>query len=415
MRRRPVLLLALAAGALGCTRTTELIARSSALACTAPGPAISLGAASGACAGAVAAQLSRYALCTCDDLVLTGSFLVNSPGAPTHGGPAPSPGSSPPPSSSGSPWPGGAPFNGLLPMSFFAAVGTDGALRLPGHWDVPGTFVAAGTGDVVLGTVGHVLGNARIAGSLMPSSSYWISGDAFVGGNVGGGLVVGGALHAPTSSTVASSVQAKATTREAVTVAPPCGCAAGPVVDVGAAVTARQTKNANAFLAFSDDVLDDVETPQSLDWPCGEYYLDTIRSGASGALELRIHGHVGIFVAGDVRLASTLTVTLDAGSTLDLVVAGSFYTTGRVFGSPTSPASTRLWVGSTTVSLPDQIQFGAFVYAPDAVFSAGQGLTFSGSLFVGTLSVDGDVHIAYDPALMQAGAVCGAAAPGPVQ
>ena len=413
---RFVVVLALSLAAAGCTRTTELIAASTAAACVAPGPLVHLGGTSdAACAGAVAAEAARYALCACNDLVLTGSFLVNSLGAPAGhnaGGPPPQPGST---SSSNSPWPGGGPVDGLLPRSFFGAVGTDGNVSVSGHFDVPGTLVTAGTGDVQLGRQGHVLGNAHVAGNLRPSMSYWISSDGYVAGDVSGALVVGGTLHAPPTSAVASTVQAKAVAREPVVIAPPCGCAAGPAFDIAAAVDERRANNANALLPFSADVLDDVETAQSLDWPCGEYYFDTIRSGDAGALELRIHGHVGIFVAGDVRLGDTLTVTLDAGSTLDLVVGGSLYTTGRVFGSPTSPAGTRLWVASTTVSLPDQIQFGAFVYAPAAVFSAGAGMTFSGSLFVGTLSVVGDARIGYDPTLMQAGAECGLPAPAIAQ
>jgi hypothetical protein len=409
-----VVALAFIAGALGCTRTTELVEAPATAACAAPGPPIQLvDGSQSACAGALAAQIGRYALCACNDLVLAGNFLVGAFGTPSgSGGPPPPPGGPPPPAN---PWPGSHPVDGLLAHSFFAAVGTDGALRVPGHWDVPGSFISAGTGDVVLGTGGHVLGNAHLAGNVHVSSSYWITGDGYLSGDVSGGLVVGATLHAPADATVATSVQAKSTKREPVSVAPPCGCASGPAFDVGAAVAARRAKNANAFLPFSDDLLDDLETAQSVDWPCGEYYLDTIHTGDAGALELRVHGHVGIFVAGDVRLGNTLSVTLDEGATLDLVVGGSFYATGRVFGSPQTPASTRLWVGSSTVSLPDQIQFGAFVYAPAAVFSAGQGLSLSGSLFVGTLSVGGDVHISYDPALTQAGGVCGAAAPAPVQ
>jgi len=412
-----------AAAAAACTRTTELIPAAGPSACEAPGPAVSFATVGGgaACAGALAARAARFALCACGDLVLTGNFIVNSIGAPVRGpggaGATPPPGAGlgQPPATSGSPWPGGLPVNGLLPRSFFAAVGTDGDLQVSGHGDVPGTLVIAGGGDVQLGREGHVLGNAHVAGGLRPGIAYWISNDGDVGGDVIGHLVVGGALHTPVGATLAPEVQAGAIVREAVTVAPPCDCAAGPAFDVAATVEARRIRNANPSLSFSEDILDDVESAQTLDWPCGEYYLATLRSGSGGALELRIHGHVGIFVAGDVRLGDNLTVTLDAGATLDLVVAGSFYTTGRVFGSPASPAGTRLWVGSTTVSLPDQVQFGAFVHAPAAVFSAGAGMTFSGSLFVGTLSVAGDVRLGYDPALLQEGAACGAAAPAPVE
>jgi hypothetical protein len=394
---------ALAFGA-GCTRTTELIAASTAT-CVSPGPLVHLGGTdAAACAGAVAARAARYALCSCNDVVFTGSFFVDELEHQTGQLPA-----------SGNPWPGGHPTNGLLPGSFFAAVGTDGNWQVLGHADIPGTLVVAGAGDARFGRESHVLGNAHFAGTLSPTSALWISGGASVAGDVAGDVVVGGTLRTPTAATVAPSVSAATVVREPVTIAPPCECGLGPAFDVTAAVAARSTDNANVFLPFSADVLDDVETAQSLDLPCGEYYLDTMRTGEGGSLELRVHGHVGLFVAGDVNLASAFTVKLDAGSTLDLVVAGSFYMTGHVFGSPTNPAGTRLWVGSSTVNLPPQVQFGAFVYAPKAVFLAGAGLTFSGSLFVGTLSVDGDVHIAYDSTLTQAGVECGAEAPAAVE
>ncbi len=404
MSRALLLAAALAIGA-GCTRTTELIAASTA-ACVAPGPLVHLGGAdagASACAGAIAAQAARYALCSCDDVVLTGDVIVNPVGRPI------------PPSQG--PWPGGHPVDGLLPSSFFAAIGTDGNWEVRGRADVPGTLVVAGTGDAQFGRPSHVLGNARFAGALLPASALWISGDAFADGDVTGGVAVSGTLHVPAAATVAASVSARAIVREpAAVVAPPCDCAPGHALDVETEVFARRTNNANVFLPFSADVLDGAATPQLLDWPCGEYYFDTLRTGVGGALELRIHGHVGIFVAGDVTLYDSFRVTLDPGATLDLVVAGSFYMmTSGVFGSQTLPAGVRLWVGSQTVSLPAHSQFGAFVYAPEAVFLAGADLTFAGSLFVGKLSVDGDVHIDYDPALTQAGAECGVAAPAAVE
>jgi hypothetical protein len=394
---------ALAIGA-GCTRTTELIAPAAA-ACVAPGPIVRLGGADAgrsACAGALAAQTARYALCSCKDVVLTGNIIVNPFGSPM------------PPEEG--PWPGGHPIDGLLPRSFFAALGTDENWQVSGHADIPGTLVVAGTGEAQFSRPSHVLGNARFAGALLPASALWISGDAFADGDVTGGVAVDGTLHVPAAATVAASVSARAITREPVAaVAPPCDCAAGHVLDVATEVFARRTNNANAFLPTSTDVLADVVTSQSLTWPCGEYYLDTLRTEVGGALVLVIRGHVGIFVAGDVNLNDTFTVMLDEGATLDLFVAGSLFTTGQVFGSQTSPAHVRLWVGGPTVSLPAHSQFGAFVYAPGAVFSAGADLTFSGSLFVNKLSVIGDVHIDYDRALTLAGDECGVPAPAAVE
>ena len=414
-----------------CTRTTELAQRGpdasdaeasdagdghpTTRTCVAGGPSILLGGSGpSACAGAIAARAARFALCSCNDVNVPGDLIINSFDAAGRGGSPSAPAG--PGGSSQSPWPAGHPVDGLLPQSFFAALGTNGALQTGRLCDVPGSLVAAGTTDVAVGFKGHVLGNAHIAGAFRPKAPYWITGDGFIGGDVVGPITIGGTLHTPASSTVGSNVQAASSVREDLSqVAPPCNCGQSSAFDIHAAVEARRTRNDNALLAISPATLDYVDAPLTVDFYCGEYYLDTLDSASGGPLELIVHGHVGIFVAGEVRLGDTLTVNFaDPGSTLDLVVADYFYTSGRVFGSPGVPAATRLWVGSSTISLPEQVQFGAFVYAPDAVLSAGTGLIFSGSLFVGTLSVAGNLSIGYDPALRPAGAECGVAAPDPV-
>ena len=410
-------LFTLLVAALSCTRTTEL-ANVGVASCTSPGPPIHLGGTTNAaCAGVIAAQAARYALCSCTDLFIPGDLIVSGLVGPGRPPPRPGGGFGAGGSPGQSPWPAGHPVDGLLPQMFYAAVGTDGNFQTGGHGDVPGSLVVAGTGDVKIGTQGHVLGNAHIAGNLMPSTAYWISGDAYVAGNATGAISVAGTLHSSSGSVVDPSVMARASVRETVTVAPPCNCEAGPAFDIGAAVEARRNKNANAQLEFLPGMLADVQAPTALDLSCGEYYLDNIRSGADGALDLRIHGHVGIFVGGDVRLGNTFTVTLADDvddATLDLVVAGSVYT-GRVFGSPGDPDGVRVWVGSTTVYLPAQTQFGAFVYAPYALFTAGPQLSFTGSLFVHTVTVADNLFLGSDPDVNQAGAECGVDPPDPVK
>jgi hypothetical protein len=401
---------ALAAGLAGCTRTSELVTRQ-AMACVASGPSVHLGGTSAtSCAGAIAAQAGRFALCSCNDVFVPGDLIVNSIAPQCHSG-GPTPGGA----GGTSPWPRCGPMDGLLPKVFFASVGTDANFQTGGHADVPGSLIVAGTDDVKVGTQGHVLGNAHIAGNLRPSTFYWVSGDASVGGDVTGQVVVSQTqkLYTSATSMVASSVQATVV-REPVTVAPPCNCAAGPAFDVAAAVEARRTTNNNDLLP-SETLLDDLQTTQTLELSCGEYYLDQIRTESAGALTLLVRGHVGIFVAHNVSLGANLVVMLDPGATLDLVVAGEFLTTGGVFGWPANPAGVRLWVGGSTIALSNPIQFGAFVYAPGATFSAGTGLTFSGSLFVGKLSVAKDARIGYDPTIIQAGGECGVLAPDAVQ
>jgi hypothetical protein len=425
----------LAAGLVGCTRTTDLVApqadgRSDGQADgnldaqadgqapdgqprTCPAPVHLGGTAATACAGAIAAQLGRFALCSCNDIVVPGSLIVNRVGAQqrlckSQSGPStgPIPG----------PWgPCDGPTDGPnypKTPTFFAAVGSDGTLQTGSHADLPGSLFLAGTDDVRVGAQGHVLGAVHVAGNLRPNAPYWITGDAFVGGDVVGQQIsVGQALHTPAASVVQGVQAMSGVVREPVTVLPPCNCAAGPAFDVTAAVDARRTANDNAAVSLSASALGDVQAAQTLTLPCGEYYLDAIKTGAAGMLTLRVQGHVGIFVAGDVQLQNSLIVALDDGATLDLVVAKTFVvTSGSLFGAPTNPAGTRLWVGGNTIALPSTpFQFLAFVYAPGAFFSAGPLLDFSGSLFVGTLSlsVAKDLHIGYDPAVMQAGGECG--------
>jgi hypothetical protein len=399
--RGAAILAALGVAAFSCTRTTELFPSLTA-ACTPPGPIIHLGGTNDtSCAGAIAAGLGRYALCTCNDLVLTSKLDVSAPSG--SGG---MPGVGPPP-------------HGVPPAPSFAApVGSDGNIQVPGMARVAGSLVAAGTGGVVLDSGGFIGGNVHSAGSLMGSAlmDLVVAGDAYVvGPAVDGRINIQGALHAPATTVLAPEAQAGAVVQEAVTVDSPCQCAAGPVFDIAGAVAAREEKNADDALSFPISLLGDLASNQTLDWSCGEYYLPSLQTEDGVTLEFRVHGHVGIFVAGDVQLGGNFVVRLDPDAELDLVVAGSVYTTGRVFGSPGSPVRTRLWVGSTTVSLPDQIQFGAAVYAPSAVFSAGVGLTFAGTLFAGTLSVAGAVHIIYDPTATAAGQSCGGSTPQPVE
>jgi hypothetical protein len=388
----------LAAAAVGCTRTTELFPSLTA-ACTAPGPVVHLGGDGDAsCAGAIAANLGRYALCTCTDLVVTGNLDV---GVPSGAGGAP-----------GRPPPGPPP-----PPSFLTPVGSDGSIQVVGITRTKGSVISAGASDLVFGRGGFVGGSVHAAGALTasPMMELLVAGDAYVNGAIGGRVNIQGTLHVPTGAQLSLGTRAHDIVPETVTVDSPCQCGAGPVFDVAAAVAARKDKNADDALSFPVSLLADLGSNETLDWGCGEYYVPAIQTADGTTLDMRVHGRVGIFVAGDLRLGGNFTVSLDPGSELDLVVAGSVFTTGRVFGSPATPSRTRLWVGSTTVSLPDVIQFGAAVYAPSAVFSAGAGMTFAGTLFAGTLSVSGDVHITYDTSATAGGQSCGLGPPPSVE
>jgi len=409
MTRGPVLA-GLVIAALGCKRSTELIAPSS-LECPTPDAVVHLGGTDGPhCGGALAAQFGRYALCSCDDLIVVADLFVGNLGGPGKPPPPGSPGG-PPPGDGGVPsgHAGGGTGSSNLPADAGGtpgAVGVNGDVLVWGPTNLNGPLVVSGTGGVKL-TGGYLVGTVRSDGPVNTRAPVGLAGDLYAAGDVDGPFSIGGTLHAPASAQLGMGATAAAISREDVTVSPPCGCGNGPLIDIAGAVADRAQSNANGRVTFVDEFDDEIDDDATFDWPCGEYYLPALRTSQGASLEFRVHGRVGIFVAGDVRLGNNLIVSLDSGAELDLVVAGSFYTTGRLFGAPKSPAKLRVWVAAPTVSLGDQIQFGAVVYAPSAVLSAGVGLTLNGSYFAQTLTAADDVNIYYDDTAAQAGQTCG--------
>jgi hypothetical protein len=386
------------AGALAsCTRTTELLPSAVEACVERPGPAIHLGGTDPqSCTGALSARFGRYALCSCDDLELSGHFGVGGPGGPPkdpgRGGPGPA-----------------AP----APLDFVSAVGTDGSLRVAGLTEVAGSLTTAGSGGATFVRGGHIQGNLRGGGNFttMTTMGVWVSGEMSSEGDVSGLFkVVGGPLRVPAAAVVAPEVQSMGVARQPVSVPGPCGCGATPAIDLAGAIAVRRKYNANPAPSFESS-LADVTDAETLDFSCGEYFLTEIRTSETAPLELRVKGRVAIFVAGDVHLGNRFNVTLEEDAELDLIVGGSFFMTGLVFGAPSTPARARLWVRGVTVSLSGPVQFGAAVYAPSAVFSADATLTLSGSLYVGSLVVSGDVRIAYDPNILHSGEACGVTIP----
>src|SRR5262249_37298066 len=159
---------------------------------------------------------------------------------------------------------------------------------------------------------------------------------------------------------IAWSVVALQVHRQPVVVAPPCGCASGPRLDVASLVAAHATSNDDARIGLVADAFAGGAGPAALDLPCGQFYLSAIK--ASSDLERRVAGPTALFVGGDVTLGGGLPVTLAPGAELDLVVAGDVAAQGGVVGAP-SAASVRLWLASSTVKLTNGAGLSALVYA----------------------------------------------------
>jgi hypothetical protein len=376
--------LALALACAGCTQSTDLLpVRDGGAGCAAP---IQLGD-SAPCAAALAAQLLRYALCSCSALVLQRGLFTEV----VTGMPAMRPVGPPP-----------------------AAVGTDEYLQIAGPVQVAGVLEAAGAGGAGFNRTAGVLGSLRSGGPLRANEFLSVGGDAFVDGDVLGRIDVGGTLHAPASASISPSVSAGALLAEPVNVAPPCNCGASAPVDPGAQIAARAQLNDNARIGLQPGALAEGNGPPVLDVPCGEFYLTAIEPPPDVELELRLHGQAALFVAGPVTLPRGLRVTLDPGAQLDLVVGGDLTVAAGSVGA-LAAESVRLWLGPPTVRLGDGVILSAAVYAPAAVVLGDGDLGLRGALFAGALSLPGDVSVHYSAALLSGGLGCGAASQDPVQ
>ena len=352
------------------------------------------------CAGAVASRFGRYALCTC------GGLTIMNQG---NGGPGTNPGN----------------LSIQVPVGGDpGAVGAEGQMLIFGATTTDGTLVGSASSGIGLAG-GTIAGNVHSAGAIGTLSTITVQGDVFsaapgTGPSMMGPYVVvgpytiGGTLHVVQGAQVDPAVVYEKLVHETVTVAPPCGCGAGNLFDIARAVSNRRNNNDNDSLSIANDFSSEIASSRSFDIPCGQYYLTGIRTGQQASIEIRVHGHVGVFVDGDVVLGGNLVVTPDDDAELDLVIAGALNIRGgSKLGAPSAAARTRGGTtASNTISLGDQYQLSALVYAPSAAVSAGVGLSINGSLFARTLSA-GDVKIAYDPAAATGGQSCGVA-PQPV-
>jgi hypothetical protein len=370
----------------GCTRDTNLLSTEDAGSCSGTGEAVQLGD-KAPCAGALAAMALRYALCTCDALVLErGLFTEGGSGGPMRGPP-------------------------MVPP---AAVGTDDYFQVAGPSQVGGALTAAGGDGAGFTRTAAVLGTLRSGGALRANQFLSTGGDAYVAGDLLGKIEIGGTLHVPEGANLAPGVDAADVVDEPVTIDAPCGCAAGPLLDVTQLVENRAALNDDARIQLQPDAFSDGNGPESLDLPCGQYFLKSLTTPDGVELELLVHGRVALFVGGDVQLGNGLRVTLDTGAELDLIVAGDFAVQSGTVGAEASEL-VRLWLGSATIRLGSMAALSASVYAPSATLLGDGDLGMRGALLVGSLSVPGDVSIHYDADLLYDGLSCGAPAQSAVQ
>jgi hypothetical protein len=399
-RRRRLLatvgrLVGLAAGLSGCVRDVRLLAPPGGgaggaggghndgslpgTACVGLGDAVRLTSAGTlTCAATLAARAHRFAVCSCSDWNATAAVYTDALSS--------------------------TPSVIVDPNS--AALGVNGNLTSTAGILARGSLYASGPSGVSSSALVQVGRSLRSAGSLalsapMPSS---VAADAYVGGNVSGPLSIGGTLHVTPTATVGSAISAAATTREAVSVPPPCDCSSS--VDVAGAISAAMANNDNATIGLTTDRLAAVTAPLTLDVPCGVFALSGI--SAQAALTIRVHGRALLAVAGDIVLHAGLVVAFDPGAELDLMLGGGLTSTGAYPVGTPSGALFRIWVqGAGPIAFNGSPVAGAILHAPAAPLTAPAGLEMFGSIVAQSITVGGQLILHYDDAALSAGTECG--------
>ncbi len=357
-------------------------------ACTGGGPPVDVGDA-GICTGALAQVTFRWALCSCGD-VSPGSPLVTDAFDSTFG-----------------PYQDGG---------LGGSVGVNGNFGTGDLFDFKGTAWVAGDGGMSFGSSGNrVWSDLLLAGPLQNGGDLWVGGNAWLVGGASGTTSIDGTIYTPSASLVGAGVQADGgVVVGPVTVPPPCDCSVSQLIDVAGIVQDGALHNDDATIGLNPDAVNSNGSgyggANRLDLPCGRYYLSAIHAGS--AITIAVHGRAAIFVGGDIRMGSPLSVTIDPQAELDLFVGGTIDSGADIsFGSTEVPAQSRIYVAGSSMSLGgSNLVIAGNFYLPNAAFSNGNPMTLYGSMFTGSYG-GGPLTVHYDTAVLSAGQECAVNAP----
>lgn len=353
--------------------------------CADDGPPLVIGGDSApTCAGALAAQVFRHALCACQEIGTNSTFSADS--FDSRDGPYGSGGAS-------------------------GHVATNGKLQANDVFEVRGDLSVTGDPGITFGPELTVSGDLGARGILDGAAgTVVVAGDADVGGNVQvSDLTVSGTLRVPPEATltVSGTQDLGALVREPVDVPLPCPCAPAELIDVAVLVEVHAGDNDNAAIGLDPAALADFAADTTIELPCGRFFLDRVQS-EEGNLTIDVTGRAALFIDQGITLGRSLTVTLQPGGELDLFIADHINVAGDVrIGDPDAPSRVRAYVGGAgAINMSASSVLGANLYAPltDLSFSADAELF--GAAFLGRLLTSGPVRIHHDVSVRDAAASC---------
>jgi hypothetical protein len=337
--------------------------------CNGSGPIIPVPGANTKCTGDLGATTFLFAVCSCQDVAVSGNFFTDSLAESD----------------------GGSPGNG-------GSVGTNGALDTNSMLQVNGSVWSLASGEttaVHVKQTSTVFGDVHAGAVVQADQPLTIADDLYVNGDANGTISCDVA-YVPTGDTATNVTASGGIVNAPVGVPAPCDCT--NLLDVGAIVASFASASANddsaagltpaSFASFPS-------TPVTL--PCGQYYFDGV---GGGPVNLAIAGRAAIFINGDFNAQNSLTLTLADGAQLDLFISGNLLLGDATLGPSDSPARVRVYVGGATLTLSGTATIGANIYAPNANVALATNLEMAGSLFVGSLQLSGAFTIHYDESIL---------------
>lgn len=295
-----------------------------------------------------------------------------------------------------------------LPGGVGGSVGTNGSLSMTNKANIGGSLWMSGTTPATFTDELHVAGALHAAGDFTGALTA-VGLDAWVGGDViVSDLTVTGELTVPSGNTVNLSNQSLGgLVRAPVSVAAPCRCDPGDLINIAGFVEAHRNLNDNAEVSLDPDALSDFTGTVQLDLPCGRFFLNEITG--TGNATITIQDRTALFVGGDIGTTGELRLQLADGAEVDLFVQGGVTSTNvMLLGSERYPAKVRLYVGgSGSITFTGNTLVAGNFYAPLAEVIITNAVDVYGSIFARKLTFTNKLRVHYDRAVLSSGQNCG--------
>jgi hypothetical protein len=269
-------------------------------------------------------------------------------------------------------------------------IGVNGEMSIDMSSTLGGRLIVAGSSGLRLGDdvqldVGDDLAvGGPLEGSLAGAR---VTGDASIGGRIDlATLAVSGVLLQPAGSERrVSGMSAIGVTQVGdVSVAGPCACDPAALFDTRAFVAAQ------APLAM----------PLPADFVAGDERCAAYRlaDGEASSLHISVHAPTALYAAGDLHVTGDVIIESEAGTAVDLFIAGDVRIDGRIaLGAGDGQGPVRVFVGgSGTVQLSSGDALHGTLYAPNAELVLSAPLTVNGALFVRRVAASAALTVHYD-------------------